>query len=480
MNVKSMEMQEKNTVEIIIEVAGDEWSGALDKAYRRNRDDIAVPGFRKGKAPRKVVEGMYGSGVFYEEAINEAYAGALEAAIAEKELKTVGGAALNIIEVGEHGFTFSAVLGLFPEITLGEYKGLSAVYEEPSVLEEDIDAEIEKLRERNSRLETVAGRPAKEGDTAVIDFEGFQDGVAFEGGKGENHPLELGSGSFIPGFEEQVVGMNAGEERDIDITFPEQYTEELAGKPAVFKVKVNEIKEKLLPEVDDEFTKDVSEFDTVAELREDFRTKLMEQRSESAKSSYEEALVQKAVDGITAEIPDAMVDEQIDRMMQDFSYQMQMQGMDINTYLQYTGGTIEQMRDSARVSADSGVRLELTLDKIAEAEGFEFSDEDCEAEYQRLSEQYGIDLDTVRSSVDRANLIRDMRMNKARSVIIDSGAKESAEKVEENTKKKPAVKKTAKKADEPGASDVVETTEEKPKARRTVKKSDEAAEKKSE
>ena len=451
MKVTSVEKKEKSTVELTIQVEAEAFEAAIQKAYLKNRGRINVPGFRKGKAPRKIIEGMYGAGVFYEDAINDAYPAAYEAAVKEQGLDDVGYPKMEILEAGKEGFTFKALVSVRPEVKLGEYKGLTAPKEEAKVTEKDIDEELKPYIDRATRLVSVQ-RKAKKGDTAVIDFEGFDNGTPFEGGKGENYDLKLGAGMFVPGFEEQVVGMKAGEEKDIDITFPEDYHADLAGKAVVFHVKVNEVKESQAPEVDDEFAKDVSEFDTLEQFRKDLGDKLLERKKAQAQADFENAVMEQLVENMECEIPDGMVEVQVDRLMDDYAMRLQSQGIGVQDYMSMMGMNAEMMRTSARPAALKQVQMELALTAVAQAEGIEVSEEECEAEIAKLSEQYNMPAEQVKAIVPAENLKKDLSLQKAHQVVL-SNAKEG--------------KKKAKKAEE---------GEEKPKRTRAKKKVEEPAE----
>ena len=329
MSVKNVEKVEKSQVALTIEVGAAEFEAAIEKAYQKMRKKINVQGFRPGKAPRKMIEKMYGAEVFFEEAINIAFPEAYDAAIKEQELKVVGYPEVEMVgECTKEGFTFKAVVPVYPEVTLGEYKGLSAEKDEVKVGAADVNERLKSMQDRNTRLVSVE-REAKDGDTVVIDFEGFLEGVPFEGGKGENYSLELGSSSFVPGFEEQLVGLKAGDEKDLDITFPEQYTPELAGKAVVFKVKVHEVKGKEVPELDDEFAKDVSEFDTLKELKADLKKKITEERQKAADNAFEDKLMEMVADNLTVEVPDAMVENQARQFIENFKMQIAVIGITI-------------------------------------------------------------------------------------------------------------------------------------------------------
>ena len=464
MNVKSVEKQEKSTVELVIEIGAEEFEAAVQKAYLKQRSKIMVPGFRKGKAPRKVIEGMYGSGVFYEDAINEIYPQAYADAVEQEKLDAVAWPKVEIVSVGKEGLTFKAVVTVRPEVKLGEYKGLTAEKEEVKVTDEDIDNELKPYINRATRMVTVE-REAQNGDTVVIDFEGFLDGKPFDGGKGEGHSLELGSGSFVPGFEEQLVGTKAGDEKDLDITFPEDYHADLAGKAVVFKVKVHEVKEKQLPTVDDEFAKDVSEFDTLADFKKDLAAKLTERRENQAKQAFEAAVLEQVMSNMEVEIPDAMVDFEADNLVNDMAQRIQAQGIPFEQYLAMTGMNMDMMREQAKAAALERVRRDLALNAVIAAENIQISDEELEEEYKRLSEQYHMELDKVKEAVAADDIRKELSMKKAEQVIYDSA----------KVGKAPAKKKTTKKkAEETEAGEAAEG-EEKPKKRRTTKKKAEEA-----
>ena len=439
MKVTNVEKKEKSTVELTIQVPADEFEAAVQKVYLKNRNKINVPGFRKGKAPRKIIERMYGAGVFYEDAINEVYPTAYEQALADQKLDDVGYPKMDIVEVGAEGFTFKALVPVRPEVKLGTYKGITAVKEEPKVTAKDVDAEMKSFIDRATRLVSVK-RKAKKNDTAVIDFEGFENGVAFEGGKGENYDLKLGSGSFVPGFEEQIIGMKAGEEKDLDITFPEDYHPELAGKAVVFHVKVNEVKEPQAPEVDDEFAKDVSEFDTLEEFRKDLETKLVERKSAEAKADFERSVMDQLIEGMECELPDGMIDAQVDRQMEEFGMRLQSQGISVEDYAKMVGMNQDVMRSTMRPSAVRQLQEDLALAAIAEAEKIEIADADYDEAYEELAKAYSMDVEKVKEAVDKAALSKSLLQKKAHELLIAEA------KV--GKKKKAAAKKTTKKAEE--------------------------------
>ena len=466
MSVKSCEKVEKSQVALTIEVGAAEFEAAVEKAYRKLRRKINVPGFRPGKAPRKIIEGMYGAEVFYEEAINIAFPEAYEAAVKEKELQVVGYPTVELEgECTKDGFTFKATAPVYPEVTLGQYKGLSAPKDEVKVTAADVDERVKILQDRNTRLVSV-DREAKEGDTAVIDFEGFLDGKPFDGGKGENHSLELGSHSFVPGFEEQVIGMKAGDEKDIDITFPEDYHKDLAGKAVVFKVKVHEVKEKEVPALDDEFAKDVSEFDTLKDLKADLKKKITEERQKDADRAFEDALMEQVAANITADVPDAMVEGQARQFLENFKTQIVQQGIPYDQYMKMTGMDEKKLLEDAKEPALRQVRLDLALAAIIKAENIEASDEEVEAEFQKLADQYGMDLEMVKKYLQADQIKDQVTTQKAVAVVVDSAVATKPEKKEDEAEKKPA-RKSAKKAEEAGEG------EEKKPARKSAKKAEE-------
>ena len=476
MKVTSVEKKEKSTVELTIQIDAEQFEAAVQKAYLKDRNRISVPGFRKGKAPRKIIEGMYGSGVFYEEAINDVYPDAYAEAVKEQGLDDVGYPKIEIVEVGKEGLTFKALVSVRPEVKLGEYLGITAPKEEPKVTEKDIDEELKPFIDRATRLVSVK-RKAKKGDTAVIDFEGFDNGTPFEGGKGENYELKLGAGMFVPGFEEQVIGMKAGEEKDLDITFPEDYHADLAGKQVVFHVKVNEVKEPQAPEVDDEFAKDVSEFETLESFRKDLGDKLLERRKAQAQSDFENAVMEQLVDGMECEIPDGMVDVRVDRLMEDYAMRLQSQGMRMEDYLKMMGMTPEMMRASARPSALRQLQTELALEAVAKAEGIETTDEEYEAEVAKLAEQYNFTAEQVKAAVSAEDLKRELALKKANELVVSkakAGKAKKSSKKEEGAEKKPAAKKTTtKKASAKKEEKAEDAGQEKPKRTTRKKKTEE-------
>lgn len=422
MNVKSVEKNENNTAKVVLEVEKDQFQTALDKAYRKVKNTIYIPGFRKGKAPRKIVEGMYGANVFYEDAINLIFPEIWEQATTESELKVVGSPSVSDLNVDENGnLVLTVECGLYPVATLGQYKGIEAPKAAVTVTDEEVDADIKQLASRNSSISTVE-RAAKDGDTVIIDFDGYMDGVAFDGGKGENYTLRLGSGTFIPGFEEQVVGMAAGDEKDVEVTFPADYgTQELAGKPATFKVKVHEVKETLVPELDDEFAKDVSETaETLEDLKKERREKLEKDKADEAEHNFKNEVVKKAMDNLEVVIPDAMVEAQLDDMMNQYAMNMQSSGFTLEQYAQMMGTTIQGLREQSREGAVQQIRNTLLLEKVAEEENIQVTDEELEEEYQTMAKEYDMDVEKVKEYLPLEDLRKEKQLQKAMDLIVDN------------------------------------------------------------
>ena len=447
MSVKSCEKLEKNEVALTVEVGAEEFQAAIEKAYRQKRKDIRVPGFRPGKAPRQLIEKMYGAEVFYSDAIDLVWFDAYKNAVTEQELRVVGEPKVELEgEVTRDGFTFKATVPVYPEVTLGQYKGLSAPKAEVKVTAADVNERLQQLTERNTRLVSV-DRPVETGDTAVIDYKGTDNGVAFDGGTAENYSLEIGSGSFVPGFEDQIIGMKAGEEKDIDITFPEDYHADLAGKAVVFHVKVNEVKAKDVPELDDEFAKDVSEFDTLKELKADLKKKITAEREAAANQAFEDALMQQVADNITCDVPDAMVESQIRQMLDNYRMQLQSQGIPYDKFMEITGQTEEKLHEDAKEPALRQVRLDLALAAIIEAESVEAADEDVEKEYTDLAEKYGMDVENVKKYLTRDVVEDQVKSRKAVAIVTDS-AVATAPVEEEKPAKKTAAKKSEEKSEE--------------------------------
>ncbi len=456
MSVKSCEKLEKSTVALTVEVSAADFEAAVEKAYRKQRGSIRMPGFRPGKAPRKMIENMYGAGVFYEEAVNIALPDAYSGAVKESELHVVGYPQVELLEVGKEGFSFKATVAVYPEVTLGQYKGVEAPRAEVNVTGEDVDARLKEMAERDSRMVSVEDRPVEKGDIVNIDFEGFLNGEPFDGGKSDSFDLEIGSGSFVPGFEEQLVGMNAGEEKDIDITFPEDYHADLAGKAVVFHVKANSIKVRELPALDDEFAKDVSEFDTLDELKNDVREKLVKEREDAARRAFEDIVMSKVAEGIQADIPDAMVEDQAQRFVDNFRMQIQSQGIPYDQYMKMTGMDEEKLLADAKGPALGQVRMELAINAIVKAENLEASDEDVEAEYAKMASQYNMDVENVKKYMDDAVVREQVVRTKAIDLAVASAV---AVKPEDIKTEEP-------KAEEPAAE---EPKPEKPKRTRKKK-----------
>ena len=420
-----VETLEKSMAKLTIEVSAEEFETALDKAYKKNKNKISLPGFRKGKAPRAMIEKMYGKEVFYEDAANDLIPGAYESAAKESELEIVAQPSIDVTQI-EKGkpFIFTATVAVKPEVTLGDYKGIEVEKKTAEVTDEELQAEIDKVRESNSRMITVEDRAVQDGDITTIDFEGFVDGEPFEGGKGENYPLTIGSHSFIDNFEEQLIGKNIGEETEVNVTFPEQYqAEELQGKPAVFKVTIKEIKVKELPELDDDFAQDVSEFDTVDEYKEDLKKKLLENKEAALKREKEEDVVGKIIENATMEIPDPMVDTQVRQMVQEFSQRIQSQGLSLQQYMQFTGMTPESLTNELQPQALKRIQSRLVLEAVVAAENIETSDEDLEKELEKMAEMYQMEADKLKELVgeeEKKQIALDLAVQKAVELVVDA------------------------------------------------------------
>ena len=420
-----VETLEKSMAKLTIEVSAEVFETALDKAYKKNKNKISLPGFRKGKAPRAMIEKMYGTGVFYEDAANDLIPGAYESAAKESELEIVAQPSIDVTQI-EKGkpFIFTATVAVKPEVTLGDYKGIEVEKKTAEVTDEELQAEIDKVRESNSRMITVEDRAVQDGDITTIDFEGFVDGEPFEGGKGENYPLTIGSHSFIDNFEEQLIGKNIGEETEVNVTFPEQYqAEELQGKPAVFKVTIKEIKVKELPELDDDFAQDVSEFDTVDEYKEDLKKKLLENKEAALKREKEEDVVGKIIENATMEIPDPMVDTQVRQMVQEFSQRIQSQGLSLQQYMQFTGMTPESLTNELQPQALKRIQSRLVLEAVVAAENIETSDEDLEKELEKMAEMYQMEADKLKELVgeeEKKQIALDLAVQKAVELVVDA------------------------------------------------------------
>lgn len=433
MNVKSIE-RKGNEATIVVEIDKELMESGVNKAYLKARKQIMIPGFRKGKAPRKMIEAMYGAHVFYEDGLEEIFPEVYDFAVAKQEgLKAIGRPSLTDMQIAEDGsVTLTLTTEVYPEVTLGQYKGLEVEKAEAKVTDTQVQAELDRMAQNVASTETVE-RAAEMGDTANIDFEGFDNGVPFEGGKGENFDLKLGSGQFVPGFEEQVVGMTAGEEKDINITFPEDYHENLAGKPVVFHVKLNKVTVTNVPALDDEFAKDVSEFDTLEELKADIRAKALEQAEKRIASDFENAAVEKAAENTTVDMPKALVEQELDTQMERFAYQLQMSGYSMEQYAKMMGGDVSTMRNAFRPAAEKQAKISVTLEKIVEVEGITVTDEEIEEEFKALAEQYQLEVDKVKEMVPMGELTGSLTTRKAVKLIAESAvavapkAEESAE-----------------------------------------------------
>ena len=439
MNLKENNKTDKNTVELVVEVKGDEFKAAVDAAFKKNIKKMTVPGFRKGKAPRKMVEKLYGEGVFYDDAINALYPSAYDAAVSEAGISPVDNPAVEVTSVDSEGFEFKAKVTVKPEVEVKDYKGIKAVKNVYNVTETMVKSEIEALRKQNQRIVDV-DREAKSGDTVNIDYEGSVDGVPFDGGKADGYDLSLGSNTFIPGFEDQLIGKKAGDECEVNVTFPEEYhAQELKGKAAVFKVKVNTVKEIQLPDADDEFAKDVSEFDTLAELKADIKKKLKEQKNAQSESELESALVDKLLENTEVEIPAVMISRKVDSMMAEFEQRLAGSGLNLNTYIQYMGTDLESFKKNYEPEAQKQVKTRLALEKIVELEKIVVSDEDTDKEYQMIADAYKMKLEDVKRFVPAEEITMDVAVGKAVELI-----KNNAEITEQKqTAKKTAAKKTA-------------------------------------
>lgn len=444
MNVKATNKVETNRYELELEVSAEEFNEAINAVYKRESKKMNIPGFRKGHAPRAFIEKYYGEEVFYEAAVDHLYRPMVMEAVEKSGLQVISIGEFKIDEIGkEKGLLCKLNVVTKPEASIEGYKGIE-VFKEPVVVSQgDIDQEIERVRERNSRVIHVEDRAAANGDIVTIDFDGYLDGKQFDGGKAENYELTLGAGQFIPGFEDQVVGHTIGEEFDISVTFPEDYhAEELKGKPVVFKIKLHEIKMKELPEVDDEFVKDVSEFDTLEEYRKDIEQKLLSQREKAADADVENQLVEAVIEKVQADIPDEMVENEVDEIINSFAYRLQSQGLKLETYLKYTGQTTDDLRTQYKPQAERQVKVRLGLEKIAELENLKPTEEETEAEYQKLADSYGMPLESVKNLVTVEGINGDIQNQKAIDFIRENAVIQEA-KDEDKAEEKPAPKKRA-------------------------------------
>ena len=429
MKVNSIE-KNGNQATIVVEIDKELMESGVNKAYMKARKNIAIPGFRKGKAPRKLIESMYGAHVFYEDGLEEIFPEIYDFAVTGQDVKAVGRPSLTDMQISDdHIVTITLTTDVYPEVTLGDYKGLEVEKAEIEVTDLQVQAELDRMAQNVASTETVE-RAAEMGDTANIDFEGFDNGVAFDGGKGEGFDLKLGSGSFVPGFEEQIVGMSAGEEKDIDITFPEDYKADLAGKAVVFHVKVNKVTVTNVPAQDDEFAKDVSEFDTLEELKADIRTKAAENLEKQVNATFEQACVDKAAENATVELPNGLIEMELDNQMERFAYQLQMSGYSMDAYAKMMGGDLNTMRNAFRPAAEKQAKANVTLAKIIEAEGITVSDEDIAAEYESIAKQYEMEVEKVKEMVPETEIKSSIETRKAVKVIVDSAVAVAPKKEE--------------------------------------------------
>ena len=419
MNVKNIERNGNNAT-ITVEIDKELMEKGVNTAYLKARKQIMIPGFRKGKAPRKMIEAMYGPHVFYEDGLEEIFPEVYQFAVVEQDVKAIGRPSLTDMDISEEGIvTLTLTTEVYPEVTLGQYKGLEVEKAEAVVTDEQVLSELDRMAQNVASTETVE-RAAEMGDTANIDFEGFDNGVPFDGGKGENFDLKLGSGQFVPGFEEQVVGMTAGEEKDIDITFPENYAAELAGKPVVFHVKLNKVTVTNVPALDDEFAKDVSEFDTLEELKNDIREKALTEAQKQIDSAFENACVEKAAENTTVELPNALIEAELDNQMERFGYQLQMSGYSMEAYAKMMGGDVNTMRNAFRPAAEKQAKVNVTLEKIVEVEGITVTDEDMAAEYEALAAKYELTVEKIKEMVPAEEVKASLENRKVVKVIVES------------------------------------------------------------
>ena len=458
--LKSSNKIETNKYELEISIDSAAFCDAINAVYKKEAKNIQIKGFRKGKAPLHMIEKLYGEGVFFDDALNMLYEGVLLEAVDAAGLKLVDVEKTDVTSCSKaEGAEMKVTVIVEPEVTLGEYKGLKVEKTAPAVTDEEVAEELGRMAERNARTVTVEDRAAELKDMAVIDYEGFVDGVAFDGGKGESYTLTLGSGQFIPGFEEQIVGHKSGDEFDVVVTFPEEYhAADLAGKEATFKCCLHEIKAKELPVMDDEFAKDVSEFDTLDELKADLKAKALERKTKAADEEVENKLIDAVVEGMTAEIPEAMYDNRANEQVREFDYRLRSQGMDLQTYLKYTGSSVEDLKASFREQSEKQVKIRLALEAIVKAESIEASEEVLAAEYEKLAGMYGMEADAVKAAIPEADIKHDLAMNKAID-LVKAAAEVKEVKAKKPAAKKSTAKKTTKKAEETAEASAEETAE---------------------
>ena len=446
MSLKNVTSPEKNVSVLELQIDKGAFDAAVMKAYKRNVGKMNVPGFRKGKAPKNIIEKLYGSAVFYDEALDNLLPGIYSDAVKEAGLEVVSSPEIDIVSIDENGVALTAKVYTKPEAVVEKYKGLEAAKETVRVTKNEIAEEIEFIRKRNGRLITIEDQPAEDGDETTIDFEGFLDGNAFEGGKGEKFPLKLGSESFIPGFEEQIIGHKAGDEFEIKVTFPEDYgAKELAGKETVFKIKLHEVKRTELPEVDDEFVKDVSEFNTVDEYKADVKAKITERKQKAAERAFEEAVIDELLANTQVDIPAAMIDGEVDDQVRDYDYRLQMQGANLDTYFKYTGSTMESLRESFRPGAERNVRTRLALEAVVKAENITPTEDEIEEEYRKIASGYNMDIQKVKDSIPLSGVTADICLNKALELIKANAVKPAKKEDKKESDKDSAGEKEDKK-----------------------------------
>ena len=432
MSLKSFEKTGTNEVTMELAIDAEAFNKGIQTAYNRQKSGIEIPGFRKGKAPLAFVEKYYGENVFYDDALEYSFPDVYEAAVEEAGLEVVDNPFdFDIKSIGKGGVELTLKVTVKPEVTIENYKGLSAEKEEVAVSDEEVETSLAKQVEENARLVSIDERAVKDGDIVTIDFEGSVNGIPFEGGQADGYELTIGSGQFIPGFEEQIIGHCIDDEFDVNVKFPEEYTEDLAGKDAVFKIKLHEIKEKQLPEVDDEFVKDISEFDTLDEYKADLKKQILDEKQAESDRAYKTRILDQVTELAQVEIPACMIEKAIDNDIDEFSYRLSMQGMDMDTYFKYTGLTMENMRNSLREKATQDTKLMLALEKIAELEGIEISDEEINAEYQKFADAYGMNIDDVKKSISEDTIKSDIANGKAIDLILEAATIKPAEENEE-------------------------------------------------
>ena len=479
MSLKTSNKVDTNRYELEILIDGESFRNAILTVYKREKKNISVQGFRKGKAPLSIIEKYYGEGVFFEDALNLLYGEAIDSAAKEAGLTVIDDEMkFDLVSISkEDGVDFKVTLTTKPEVEVADYKGIEAEKLICEVTDDEVKAELDRMADRNSRMVSVEDRAAELGDTAVIDFEGFVDGTAFEGGKGEGYSLGLGSGQFIPGFEELIVGHKAEEEFDVNVKFPEEYgAKELAGKDATFKVKLHEIKTKELPEIDDEFAKDVSEFDTLDELKADIKAKALERKVKSADDEVENQLIDKIIEGLKGEIPEAMFRSRVEQSIKDFDYRLQMQGMNLETYMQYMGGNVDVLKENFRPQAERQVKIRLALEKIVALENIEVTEEELDKEFNVMAETYNMPVEQIKAAVPVADISADIAVQKAMALVKENAkiteVKEYTKKEEENAEKpaakKPAAKKTTTKKATTESGEKKTTTAKKPAVKKTT------------